>query len=172
MEKPTASDSGRNSDFAGPVIKNDGKNTASTHSIASNRGIATSRLALRMACAFGSPCKKTIIIFLRGTTRDIFLILTSIDKRHNKRNERSRREYNTCYIKSRESKPDTATDTKGTDQESENKSQIRFSDIRNQKFLFQSSTMERLFFSVSNDPLSESRNNRIIFSQDIRRRNR
>ncbi len=45
MAKPTASDRGRKSDCAGPVMKNDGRNTAITLNMASKRGVATSRLA-------------------------------------------------------------------------------------------------------------------------------
>src|SRR5215475_15956663 len=56
IEKPTASESGTNSARAGPVIKNDGRKTANTLSIASRRGIATSPLALSTALAFGAPC--------------------------------------------------------------------------------------------------------------------
>ena len=42
IEKPTASESGRNIAFAAPTMKNDGANTASTHNIAMSSGNATS----------------------------------------------------------------------------------------------------------------------------------
>src|SRR5579872_759167 len=44
IEKPTASESGTKSARAGPVMKNEGRKTAITLSIASKRGIATSPL--------------------------------------------------------------------------------------------------------------------------------
>src|SRR6267142_896846 len=56
MENPTARDKGTKSDCAGPVMKKDGRKTASTLSMANKRGIATSRLAARTACAFFSFC--------------------------------------------------------------------------------------------------------------------
>src|SRR5258707_14663179 len=40
IEKPTASDSGTNSAWAAPCMKNEGMKTARTHSIASRRGTA------------------------------------------------------------------------------------------------------------------------------------
>src|SRR5437870_13879651 len=42
IEKPTASESGKNIAFAAPTMKNDGTNTASTHNIEMSSGRATS----------------------------------------------------------------------------------------------------------------------------------
>jgi hypothetical protein len=67
IEKPTASDSGKNSDCAGPVMKNDGRNTAKTLSIAKRRGVATSRLAARIACARVWPSSRCTWIFSSST---------------------------------------------------------------------------------------------------------
>src|SRR5262249_51448505 len=53
-EKPTASDSGTKSACAAPVIRNDGRKTASTQSIASRRGTAVSALPRRTASAIES----------------------------------------------------------------------------------------------------------------------
>ena len=55
MAKPTASESGTKSDRDTPVMKNDGTNTATTDSIASNRGTTTSPLASSTARATGVP---------------------------------------------------------------------------------------------------------------------
>ncbi len=48
-------------------MKKDGRNTASTLSMASKRGIATSRLAARTACAFFSPCARCTWMFSIST---------------------------------------------------------------------------------------------------------
>src|SRR5258708_5048372 len=71
IENPTASDKGTKSDCAGPVIKKEGRNTASTLSIANKRGIATSRLAARTACAFLSPCARGTWMFSRSEERRV-----------------------------------------------------------------------------------------------------
>ena len=47
IAKPTASDSGTNSDRAAPCMKNDETNTARMHSIANNRGTAVSARAIQ-----------------------------------------------------------------------------------------------------------------------------
>ena len=49
IAKPTASDSGTNSAWAAPCMKNDGMNTARMQSIASSRGTAVSMLPCRTA---------------------------------------------------------------------------------------------------------------------------
>ena len=55
IEKATASDSGTNSCRLTPVMKNDGTNTARTHSIANKRATAVWRDASRTARAFDIP---------------------------------------------------------------------------------------------------------------------
>ena len=56
MEKPTASDSGTNSSRAAPSMKNDGRNTARMHSIASRRGTAVSVVPCQTARAIEPVC--------------------------------------------------------------------------------------------------------------------
>ncbi len=55
IEKATASASGTKTARATPVMKNDGAKTATTHSMASILGTATSRLASNTALATGLP---------------------------------------------------------------------------------------------------------------------
>jgi hypothetical protein len=55
IEKPTASDSGRNIALAAPTMNNAGVNIARMHSIASKRGPMVSVVAARVPRARGSP---------------------------------------------------------------------------------------------------------------------
>src|SRR5581483_4829753 len=66
IAKPTASDSGTNSARADPCMKNDGMNTASTHSIANRRGTAVSALPRRTASAI--ECVRSICVWMFSTS--------------------------------------------------------------------------------------------------------
>ena len=67
MAKPTASDSGTNNARADPCMKNDGMNTASTHSIASSRGTAVSAFPRRTARATESVLSICVWMFSTST---------------------------------------------------------------------------------------------------------
>ncbi|MCG3163610.1 MAG: hypothetical protein JMDDDDMK_05049 [Acidobacteria bacterium] len=67
IAKPTASESGTNRDRATPTINNDGTNTASTASIASNRGVIVSRVASQTAWRNGSPRDRCVWMFSMAT---------------------------------------------------------------------------------------------------------
>jgi hypothetical protein len=105
-----------------------------------------------------------------GTIWNILSVLAPIDKGHNKGNEGSRRENNTDNIKANKSKIKPTTDTEGAYQETENKTQERFTDISIKKFLFKGDAMECLFFCLCNEPISKTGDDRIILLQNFRGR--
>ncbi len=67
MANPTASANGTNRAWLTPVMKKDGTNTESTHSIASRFGTTTSRLAACTACARGVPRARCVWMFSMTT---------------------------------------------------------------------------------------------------------
>jgi hypothetical protein len=103
-------------------------------------------------------------------TLNILFTLTAIDKGHDQRNESSGRENDSDNVKARISKIETATDAEGADKETENESKERFPDIGSKEFFLQSDAMCGLFFSMSDEPLGETGDDRIILPQDLRRR--
>jgi hypothetical protein len=104
------------------------------------------------------------------TIRYIFPKLASINKRHDKGNESCGGKNNTDDVKTNESKVKPAANTKGTDKETENEPQERFPDITDKELVFQRNAMESLFFSLSDNTISETRDDRIILLQNIGRR--
>ena len=67
MAKPTASDSGTNSSRAAPSMKNDGRKTARTQSMASKRGTAVSWLLRRAARATEGALARCVWMFSTST---------------------------------------------------------------------------------------------------------
>jgi hypothetical protein len=95
--------------------------------------------------------------------------LAAVDKRHDKRNESSRGKDYTYYIKTGIGKIESSPNTENTNEETEQESKQRFKNVGVQKPSFHKDTMRGLLFGLSDEAVCESRQDRIIFLQYIRR---